>query len=233
MLPSDKGFPLESRSRGPQANFDGAGWSDVSVPIRAGMVHYPGNPPVELRFIRGFEQGDSESLSQLSLGVHTGTHLDAPVHFIRDGLGIDRLPIDTLLGPARVIEVPEAEAVTAGHLAAHAVAAGERILIRTRNSRRCWKTDEFVRDYSYLAVDAAQLLAERRVRLIGIDYLSIGRGDTNAEVHRILLGAGIVIVEGLDLAEVGAGRYDLICLPLRLVGRDGSPARALVRPQAA
>lgn len=196
------------------------------------MVHYPGNPPVELTFIRDLARGDAESLSHLALSVHTGTHLDAPVHFIRNGTGIDRLPIASLIGAARVIEVSNTEAITARHLTPHEIAPGERILIRTRNSQRCWSTAEFVPDYSYLAVDAADLLAATRVCLVGIDYLSIGRGETNPQVHRILLGAGIVIVEGLDLSRVPAGRHDLICLPLRLVGRDGAPARALLRPHA-
>lgn len=211
----------------------GEGWRDVSVPIRSGMVHYPGNPPVLIDFIRDFERGDAETLSRLSLSVHTGTHLDAPIHFIRNAPGVDRIPIETLIGAARVIDVPGAEALTAAHLTPYGIEPGERILIRTRNSQRCWNSDEFVVDYSYLSVDAAELLARKRVRLIGIDYLSVGRGETNPEVHRILLGAGIVILEGLDLSQVSAGWHDLICLPLKLVGRDGSPARALVRPSVA
>lgn len=208
-----------------------SGWRDVSVPIRNGMVHYPGNPPVVVDFVQDLERGDPETLSHLSLSVHTATHVDAPIHFIRGGRGVDQLPLDTLIGPARVIDVADADAVTAGRLTPHEIEAGQRILLRTRNSQRGWNSDEFVADYSYLAADAAKLLAEKRVRLIGIDYLSIGRGETNPEVHRILLGAGIVIVEGLDLSQVSAGRYDLICLPLRLAGRDGSPARALLRPR--
>jgi arylformamidase len=214
-------------------SLEGGGWRDVSVPIRTGMVHYPGNPPVVIDFVRDLRRGDPETLSQLSLSVHTGTHLDAPMHFIPNAPGIDRLPIDTLIGAARIIDVPDAEAITAEQLARHQIAAGERILVRTRNSQRCWNSDQFVADYSYLSLDAAKLLADKRVRLIGVDYLSVGRGETNPEVHRTLLGAGIVIVEGLDLSQVSAGWQDLICLPLRLVDRDGSPARVLVRPRAA
>jgi arylformamidase len=199
--------------------------------MHAGMVHYPGNPPVLIDFVRNLDRGDAETLSRLSLSVHSGTHVDAPIHFIRNAPGVDRLPIDTLIGPARVIDVPDAQALTAEDLTPYEIAPGERILLRTRNSQRCWNNDEFVADYSYVSVGAAKLLAETRVRLIGIDYLSIGRGETNPEVHRILLGAGIVILEGLDLSQVSAGWHDLICLPLRLVGRDGAPARALVRPR--
>lgn len=233
MLPPDPIRVTKNRPSSHEGHFDGEGWLDVSVPIRSGMVHYPGNPPVLLDFIHDLERGDPETLSQLSLSVHTATHVDAPIHFLRKGTPVDRLPLNTLIGAARVIDVPDAEAVTAGHLMPHRIGSGERILLRTRNSQRCWTSDEFVADYSYLAVDAAELLAEKRVSLIGIDYLSIGRGETNPEVHRILLGAGIVILEGLDLAQVSPGWHDFICLPLRLAGRDGAPARALVRPRAA
>jgi arylformamidase len=219
-------------SRPPQGNSDSAGWIDVSVPIRTGMVHYPGNPEVRLEFVKHLERGDPATVSKLTLGVHTGTHLDAPVHFIRDASGVDRLPLEALIGVARVIDVPDVEAVTAQHLVLHAIGAGERILLRTRNSIRCWNTDEFIADYSYLSADAATLLAQRQVRTIGIDYLSIGGGDSGIEVHHILLDAGIVILEGLDLSKISPGWHDLICLPLRLSGCDGSPARALLRPQA-
>lgn len=217
----------------PHSDLHGEGWIDVSVPIRTGMVHYPGNPGVRLEFIEHLDRGDPATVSRLSLGVHTGTHLDAPAHFIRNASGVDLLPIETLIGPARVIDVPDTEAVTAKHLAAHGIGADERILLRTRNSARCWTTDEFVADYSYLTIDAARLLVERKVRMIGIDYLSIGRGDGGVGVHHALLGAGIVVLEGLDLSQISAGWHDLICLPLRLKGCDGSPARALVRPRAA
>jgi arylformamidase len=218
---------------GPPRRELGEGWIDVSVPIRTGMVHYPGNPAVVLDYTEQMERGDPATVSRLSLGVHTGTHVDAPAHFIRNAAGVDLLPIDALIGIARVIDVADAEAVTAAHLAPYKIGIGERILLRTRNSARCWNTDEFVADYSYLEADAAALLAERRARLIGIDYLSIGRGDSIVEVHHTLLGAGIVILEGLDLSRVSGGWYDLICLPLRLAGRDGSPARALIRPREA
>jgi arylformamidase len=127
----------------------GESWRDVSVPIHSGMVHYPGNPPVRLDFVRDLERGDGETLSELSLSVHTGTHVDAPIHFIRDATGLDRLPIETLIGAARIIDLPDAEAITARHLAAHEIAPRERILLRTRNSLRCWSSDEFFADYSY------------------------------------------------------------------------------------
>ena len=233
MSPTHTQDVSQSRAGRVVAGLDGKGWHDVTVPVRTGMVHYPGDPPVQLDFTKDIERGDPVTLSHMSLGVHTGTHVDAPLHFIPKTPGVDRIPIETLIGAARLIDVPDAEAVTADLLAPHEIGSGERILIRTRNSQRCWKTDEFVADYSYLTVDAAELLAQERVRLVGVDYLSVGRGETNPEVHRALLGAGIVILEGLDLSKLSPGLHDLICLPLKLVDRDGSPARALLRPRAA
>lgn len=233
MAQSTTQSPSGASSRPRSSALDGEGWLDVSVPIRTGMVHYPGNPSVRLDYVQQLECGDPATVSRLSLGVHTGTHLDAPAHFIRNAPGVDRLPLETLIGAARVIDLPDVGAVTAEHLTPHGIGAGERILLRTRNSVRCWNTDEFVADYSYLSADAATLLVQRRARLIGIDYLSIGGGDSGVEVHHILLGAGIVVLEGLDLSQVSAGWHDMICLPLRLKGCDGSPARALLRPRSA
>jgi threonine dehydrogenase-like Zn-dependent dehydrogenase len=134
-----------------------------------------------------------------------------------------------MIGPARVIEILDKEICTAEDLAAYDIGAGERLLLRTSNSNRCWSMDAFVEDYDHLDTSAARLLAERRVRMVGIDYLSIGRGHEGPEVHRILLGAGIVIVEGLDLSRVNEGFYDIVCMPLKILGGDGAPARVAVR----
>jgi threonine dehydrogenase-like Zn-dependent dehydrogenase/kynurenine formamidase len=204
-------------------------WIDITVPIRGGMVHYPGDPGVELRQVKALDRGDPATLSHLALGVHSGTHVDAPVHFIAATSGVDQIPIDAMIGPARILDLGSIETITASDLAGHDITPGERILLRTINSSKAWQGDQFYDRYTHLTTSAAQLLADRRVRLIGIDYLSIGRGDTGPEVHRALLAAGIVIVEGLDLSRVGAGRYDLICMPMKIVGCDGAPARVAVR----
>src|SRR5215470_9439262 len=212
--------------------FDGAasdGWIDLTVGIRHEMVHYPGDPGVQLRHAKHLDRGDPATVSHLSLGVHTGTHVDAPVHFIAGAPGVDEFSIDAMIGPARVIELLDKEVCTAEHLAAYDIRAGERILLRTNNSHRCWNVDAFVEDYAHIDTSAARMLAERRVRMVGIDYLSIGRGNEGPEVHRILLGAGIVILEGLDLSQVDAGFYDIVCLPLKILGGDGAPARVAVR----
>lgn len=213
--------------------FDGAagrdGWIDLSVGIRHDMVHFPGDPGVELKQTKHLDRGDPATVSQLSLGVHTGTHVDAPVHFIGGAPGVDQVSIDAMIGPARVIEILDKEVCTAEDLAAYDIRAGERLLLRTTNSNRCWNVDAFVEDYAHLDTSAARMLAERGVRMVGIDYLSIGHGEEGLEVHRILLGAGIVIIEGLDLSRVNAGLYELVCMPLKILGGDGAPARVAVR----
>jgi threonine dehydrogenase-like Zn-dependent dehydrogenase len=142
---------------------------------------------------------------------------------------VDEFSIDAMIGPARVIEILDKEVCTAQDLAAYDIRAGERLLLRTSNSNRCWNVDAFVEDYAHLDTSAASMLAERRVRMVGIDYLSIGRGNDGPEVHRILLAAGVVILEGLDLSRVDAGFYDVVCLPLKILGGDGAPARVAVR----
>jgi arylformamidase len=207
------------------------GWIDVSVALHTGMVHWPDNPPVLVERTLDMERGDACNVSKLSLGAHTGTHMDAPLHFLRDGAGIDTMPFDATIGPARVIEIRDTVSISPGELAAHSIRAGERILFKTANSARCWQTDDFVEDFVYIAHDAAAFLAARGVRTVGVDYLSVGgfRAD-GAATHRALLGAGIWIIEGLNLAQVQPGAYDLICLPLRLLHADGAPARAILRP---
>src|SRR5262249_44001720 len=175
------------------------------------------------------DRGDPATVSHLSLGVHTGTHVDAPVHFIGGAAGVDLTSIESMNGPARVIEIKDKETCTAQDLVPLHIAAGERVLLRTSNSTRCWNVNAFVEDYAHLDISAAKFLAERRIRMLGIDYLSIGRGEDGPEVHRILLGAGVVILEGLDLSSTGPGPYDVICLPLRILGGDGAPARVALR----
>jgi arylformamidase len=207
-------------------------WIDISVPLRSGMVHWPGDPAVVIQRLQDMERGDRCNVSTLSLSAHTGTHMDAPLHFLPHSAGIDALPLEATIGPARVIEIADREAVKPTALRSHRIRRGERILFRTPNSDRCWGTDAFVEDYTYVTREAAEYLVERGVRTVGIDYLSVGGFHRDgAEVHRILLGAGVWIIEGLDLRRVRTGRYELICLPLRILGADGAPARAALRPR--
>jgi arylformamidase len=187
---------------------------DVSVPVRPGMITYPGDPEVRLERVSSIADGDGANLSRLDLGVHSGTHVDAPLHFVEGGASVETLPLDVLVGPCVVVDGLDVAAVPSG---------AERVLFKTPNSR-LWERDEFSEDFVKLDGEAAQALVAGGVRLVGIDYLSIG----DEEAHRILLGAGVVAVEGLDLREVEPGEYRLVCAPLNLVGAEGAPARVLL-----
>ena len=205
-------------------------WIDISVPLRGGMAHWPSDPPVRIERIRDLKRGDSSTLSHLSMGSHTGTHLDAPSHFLRGGATLDRIPWEALIGPARVISIRHPERVTAEELERARIRRGERILFKTRNSARCWRTKTFQTRFVHLNSAAARFLVARKVRTIGVDYLSVGGYKKDGrDVHRILLSAGLWILEGLDLSHAAPGRYELICLPLRIAGGEGAPARALLR----
>ena len=201
-------------------------WLDVSMPIYAGMVHFPDNPSIEIDTITHVERGDVCTLSKLTMGSHTGTHIDAPIHFLPGGAGAEEVPLDNLIGPARVIEIKDHDAIKAEELRVHNLGVRERVLFKTSNSERCWKTSQFVPDFLSIAEDAASYLASLNTLTVGIDYLSAGSPET----HRTLLSAGVVILEGLNLAGVSQGRYEFLCLPLKILGGDGAPARALLRP---
>jgi arylformamidase len=208
-------------------------WIDVTVAIRDGMVHWPGNPPIVVERVEDMARGDAANVTKLSLGVHTGTHVDAPVHFDPRGAGVDAIPFAALCGPARVIAIANPREVTVDELAAAAITAGERILLRTHNSPHAWQQTKFVEDAVHLTLDAAHWLAARKVMTIGIDYLSVGGfAASNGEaVHHALLDAGVWIVEGLDLTHAPPGPCELMCLPMKIAGADGAPARAFVRPR--
>jgi arylformamidase len=194
------------------------------------MVHWPGDPPVKIRRVRDMDSGDTANLSLLSMGAHSGTHMDAPLHFLRGGKGLDEMPLSATVGSARVIEIEDRESVKVDELRRHRIRRGERVLFKTINSHRCWKTDSFVEDFVYLSTEAGRFLADRRVRAVGIDYLSVGGFEKNGiEVHRALLKAEVWIIEGLDLSRLRPGNYELVCLPLRIIRSDGAPARAIVR----
>jgi arylformamidase len=203
-------------------------WIDVSVPIRSGMLHWPGNPAIVITQTEHIGRGDVATVSSLALGVHTGTHIDAPGHFILDGAGVDSFGLDRLMGPARVIDLGEITRIRPSDLERQGVGAGDRVLFKTRNSR-FWREKAFRTDYTCLEPETAVWLAERKVLTVGIDYLSIAPMDAPVETHVPLLAEGICIIEGLDLSSVGPGLYDLICLPLRLEEPDGAPARVVLR----
>ncbi len=215
---------------GPLGDESNANWIDISVPLYSGMVHWPDNPPVSIERMMDQAHGDAANVSKIELGAHTGTHMDAPRHFLANGAGLDEMPLDAAIGLARVIQIEHPQAIFPSELEAHNLQAGERVLFRTQNSDRCWKDEKFVEDFVYISAAAAQFLVERKVRTVGIDYLSVGGYVYDGiETHQILLGAGIWLIEGLNLASVKPGEYELVCLPLRVVGADGAPARAILR----
>jgi arylformamidase len=205
-------------------------WIDISVPLRNGMVTWPGDAKFERTSTLQMAQGDPCNLSQISTTAHIGTHMDAPRHFLADGAGIETMPIAATMGRARVIEIADPEVIRTSELEPHHLAKGERILFKTKNSQDCWKTDQFQEKYVYIEPEAARCLAERAIQTVGVDYLSVGGFQSGGpETHRILLGAGIWIIEGLNLEHVEPGEYELFCLPLRIIGGDGAPARAVLR----
>jgi len=212
----------------------GSNWIDVSVPLRNGMVVWPGDIKVDIERRNSMERGDAVNVSTMRMGAHTGTHMDAPLHFIAKGKSIDQLPFDVSIGPARVIEIVDKVSIKAEELKQHNIKRGERILFKTRNSPRCWQGDNFVGDYVYSTRGAAQFLVDAGVRLLGIDYLSVGSQldpeKANPDTHQILLGAEIWLIEGMNLSAISAGKYNLICLPLKLMNSEGSPVRAILQP---
>lgn len=202
---------------------------DISVPVKNGGVVYPGNPEIQIELQQDMSRGGSSNVSLLSIGSHTGTHVDAPLHMIPGGAGVDGIPLDALIGPALVIGFDDdVMAVTEAYLRAQPIAGYERVLLKTRNSRFIRERD-FHRDYTYLAPDGAEYLVSLGVRLVGIDYLSIEQFHSgHHRTHKTLLSRGVVIVEGLDLSEPPAGEYEFYCLPVLLEGVDGAPARAVL-----
>lgn len=202
---------------------------DVTLGLREDMPTYAGEPGPSLESLRSIEGGDHSNVTALSLGSHTGTHVDAPYHFVDGGSTIDALAPDVLVGPALVVEHTGADHVTAADLEAFEVPVGcRRLLVKTANGR-LWEDDVFHEDFLALAPDAGEWLVARGIELVGIDYLSIERFRAEGHpVHAALLGGGVVVVEGLDLRAAEPGEYLLVCAPLKVVGADGAPARVFL-----
>ena len=202
---------------------------DISVPIRTGGLVYPGNPDIDVSLQQAVARGAGANVSTIRFGSHTGTHADASRHFFDDGQPVDQIPLERLIGPALLVSFgDEVRAIGAAELKAHDFGSHTRILLRTRNSALLAQK-EFVRDYTYLAPDGAEYLVEKGVELVGIDYLSIEQFRSgHHRTHRTLLAKSVVILEGLDFSVPPPGEYQLVCLPLRIEGCDGAPARAVL-----
>jgi arylformamidase len=203
---------------------------DISLPISESLVVWPGDPPISITQVSHLDRGDHATVSRLEMGAHTGTHVDAPAHFVRGGAGVDTLDLDTLVGLALVAEARDADALTADVLAELAIPLGAgRVLFRTRNSD-LWTRGarEFDEDFVAITEDGARWLVERGIMLVGVDYLSVAPFGASRPTHEMLLRAGSVVVEGLNLSGIRPGMYQLVCLPLKVVGGDGAPARAIL-----
>ncbi|HLE13711.1 MAG TPA: cyclase family protein [Anaerolineales bacterium] len=203
---------------------------DITLTISPDLPTWPGDPGIVLERVGKIENGANANVSRLDMGVHSGTHVDAPYHFLPEGKTIDQLSLSLLTGRAYVLHLPEVETITAAVLkGAQIPPRTRRLLFKTRNSQY-WShlEDGFRTDFVGISADGAELLVKRGVKLIGVDYLSVAPYKESRPTHEILLSAGVVIIEGLDLSTVSQGRYTLFCLPLKLGGSDGAPARAIL-----
>ena len=208
-------------------------WIDISWPLHTGMRYWPQDDPPKIERILQRSKGERTDLYGLTIISHTGTHIDAPLHFIPDGLTIDAMPIDAIMGPARVIESNDPVSIKAEELVPYDIQPNERILFKTQNSYKLYDIDEFVEDYVYISTEAAHFLKDRKVTVVGLDYIALGSYkdlDNLREVHQTLLGNDIWILEAINLSGVRPGPCELICLPIRLEHGDAAPARAIVRP---
>ena len=204
---------------------------DVSMPVRTGGLVYPNNPPISITPVQSIAAGNTANVSRIDLGSHTGTHVDAPLHFMDGGAGVDELPLDVLIGPARLIAFgDDVLAVGEAELRRHDLQGVTRLLIRTRNS--AWLASgstEFHPDFTHVAPDGAEYLVSLGVRLVGVDYLSVEQfRSPHHRTHKTLLENSVVIVEGMMLGDPPPGNYELICLPMLLAGLDGAPSRAVL-----
>jgi len=204
---------------------------DVTVEINPELPLWPGDPKLVIERFGKLETGSNANISRLAMGLHTGTHVDAPYHFLSDGITLDRIPLDRFIGTASVVEIPDEVDLLTGEVLARLLAGGisERTIFKTRNSKH-WseKPHRFHPDFVAIDASGARFLIERGVKLVGIDYLSIAPFRNSKPTHEALLGAGLVILEGLDLSAVKPGSYQLYCLPLKLGGVEGAPARAIL-----
>src|SRR4051812_5338104 len=202
---------------------------DVSVPLDASLASYPNNLPFSLEAVKRLSRGDSSNVSALHMSAHSGTHVDAPRHFYDEGSATEALPLEMLVGKARVIELRPRGGITADDLAAVDLSEDVRALIKTQNSR-LWGDPDFHKDYVGVTESGAKYLVDHGIKVVGVDYLSVEVFKTpGAPAHHVLLGAGTIVIEGLNLRDVDAGVYEMLCLPLKVVGSDGAPARVVLR----
>ncbi len=208
-------------------------WIDISYPLSKDMIYWPHDPvpPSVVSNSMTVEEG-TITMTQMTINTHHSTHIDAPRHFFPDGQTIDQMPLDAIMGPARVIEIKDTVSIKPEELEAHNIQAKERILFQTINSSY-YQKGKFVEDFVYISTEAAHYLKDKGVAVVGIDYLAIGSfkdRDNLIEVHKTLVGNGIWVIEAINLSEVKAGNYEIICLPIKIKDGDAAQARAILRP---
>lgn len=202
---------------------------DVTVPLSPEVPTFPGDPRFQLEVTHSMAKGEPYNVTRIVMGSHSGTHVDAPFHFEADGATVDHLPLDALIGAARVVELAGRDRIDVADLASAGLDGVERVLFKTRMSGQLRHPD-FREDFVYITPEAAAALVAKGVKLVGIDYLSVEKfGSQDFDAHHALLRAGVVVVEGLDLSGAEPGDYDVICLPLLVAGADGAPARVVLR----
>jgi arylformamidase len=206
-------------------------YHDISLDLSPETVRWVAAPPMEFIERRRISRGDPTNASAVTMSVHSGTHVDAPFHFLPSGATIESMPIDAFIGPALVHAVDAGKHITAAHVKAIDLGRHTRVLFKTRNSALLHKA-EYDPDFTAFSVDGARALVERGVKLVGLDYLSVAHADEQVPVHRAFLDHGVVLLEGVDLSRITPGAYELICLPLKLRGSDGAPCRAVLRDLA-
>ena len=206
-------------------------WIDISVPLYSGMLHWPGDSEVAIAQKQLDVQGTVVHLTSINMSAHTGTHMDAPLHFVNGAQTMDSWRMEATNGLVQVIEISDPQAIRAAELRQHHFEKGSRVIFRTANTRANWPSQPFHENFVYIAQDAAQYLVDAQIKMVGVDSLSIGGFHNDlVATHVTLLSAGVWVVEGLNLNAIPAGTYELACMPLRLQGADGAPARAFLRP---
>jgi arylformamidase len=222
-------------------------WIDITLPLNTEIPLAPALPPrpgprppepkIPLPTVYRFfdaERGDRATMFRIEMSTHDGTHIDAPLHFIPGGTTIDAMPIETTVGPCRVIEITDEKSVTVKELAPYKIRAGERILFKTKNSSKVYAVRQYTGKFVTISLEAAKYLAAKKIRLVGIDYISVASTETVdniGDVHKAFLSNGIFIIEALNLAGVKPGWYDLVCLPMRIEKGDAGPCRAVIKPR--
>ena len=207
---------------------------DITIPITSSTPVWPGDPKPTVRQVSSIEAGDESNVTQIRMSVHTGTHIDAPKHFFKQGITIDQIPLSKLVGDALVVQiVNEVNIITAEVLSSHpqidAIRCAKKILFRTKNSLLWQKYPaQFITEYVGIDTSGAEFLATFDLDLIGIDYLSIAPFHDLNIPHQILLAKGVVLLEGIDLSQVSDGIYRLMCLPLKITAVEGAPVRAIL-----